>query len=74
MNVHPKAWQHFKVRPASSSAKPELTDPAFCVYDPVHEDYVYTNAWIDKLEKELADPLGFAKIVGRPPRPRVASV
>jgi hypothetical protein len=74
MHVHTKVWQHFKVRPGSSSAKPELTDPAFCVYDPVHEDYVYTNAWIDKLEKELTDPVAFAKIVGHPPQPRAAAV
>ncbi len=67
MHVHTKAWQHFNVRPPSGAAKPEATDPAYCVYDPVHKDYLYTNAWIAKLEKALATPASYATVVGRTP-------
>jgi hypothetical protein len=53
MGMHTDAWRHHKVRPNRGSAKPELTDARYCVYDKVHADYVYTRAWIDKLRTEL---------------------
>jgi hypothetical protein len=52
-NKHAAAWKYFKVRPKSGAAKPELTDSKYCVYDIVHKDYVYTQAWIDKLVREF---------------------
>jgi len=32
---------------------PDVTDSRYCIYDAVHNDYVYTQAWIDKLIAEL---------------------
>lgn len=41
------------MRPKSGDPHPERTRPEYCVYDDVHEDYVYTNAWIEMLAREL---------------------
>jgi Protein of unknown function (DUF3644) len=53
MGGHTAAWHRHKVRPGARSAKPDATDSRYCVYDAVHNDYVYTRAWIDKLVAEL---------------------
>jgi hypothetical protein len=64
--AHTAAWQHFKVRPESGAAKPEITDAKYCAYDAAHKDYLYTEAWIDKLTKDLADAQAFTAITGLP--------
>lgn len=66
VHAHTGAWKHFKVRPPSDAVKPEATDSKYCVYDAAHDDYLYTNAWIEKLVAELADPEVFLKITGYP--------
>jgi len=67
---HTGAWQHFEVRPPSGSAKPDVTDSRYCVYDVAHKDYLYTQAWVDKLARAVADPSDLKKITGRAPRPK----
>jgi hypothetical protein len=64
---HTAAWHHFKVRPDSGSGKPEITDSKYCIYDIAHKDYLYTDAWIEKLAKELLDADVFQTITGAPP-------
>lgn len=49
MHFHTNAWKYYKIRPASNSKNPEDTQSQYCVYDPVHGDYLYTKAWINKL-------------------------
>jgi hypothetical protein len=66
---HVCAWRHFKVRPASKSSQRDKTDARYCAYDAAHGDYVYTDAWIDKLTNELADPDRFQSITRQAPRP-----
>ena len=66
---HTPAWKHFKVRPESDSAQPDRTDERYCIYDPVHRDYVYSEAWVEKLCGELATVEGFERITGRTPEP-----
>jgi Protein of unknown function (DUF3644) len=61
---HTAAWYHFKVRPATGATKPEATDSKYCVYDAAHKDYLYTEAWVEKLAKDLADPQRFQTIIG----------
>jgi hypothetical protein len=53
---HTAAWRHFKVRPPSGAAKPEVTISNYCIYDVAHNDYLYTEAWIEKLIGELSGP------------------
>jgi hypothetical protein len=64
---HTAAWQYFKVRPSGAATKPEVTDAKYCVYDAAHKDYLYTEAWVDKLVKDLADAREFQAIIGSPP-------
>lgn len=64
---HLAAWRHFKVRPENDDPHPERTDARYCVYDPVHNDYLYTQAWIDKLIRELGKPDDFRSIMGYDP-------
>ncbi|MQC25336.1 MAG: DUF3644 domain-containing protein [Chloroflexi bacterium] len=63
---HVRAWRHFRVRPDANADRPELTDERYCVYDEAHRDYLYTNAWVQKLVNELADPRRFEEVTGRP--------
>jgi uncharacterized protein DUF3644 len=70
MAAHVRAWRYFSVRPPSGDAHPERTISEYCVYDGVHEDYVYTQAWIDKLVRELSDPAKHQEVVGHAPVPK----
>jgi hypothetical protein len=63
---HTCAWKHFTSRPASKAPKRERTDSRYCVYDAAHRDYLYTDAWVDKLIDELSDPTQFTVITGNP--------
>ncbi len=66
-NVHPhhtRAWKHFGVRPEGNADRPEITDGRFCVWDEPHGDYLYTDAWVRKLAKELANPFTFQAVTG----------
>jgi Protein of unknown function (DUF3644) len=68
MSMHTRAWRHFNVRPRSGDIAPAKTDPRYCVYDEVHEDYLYTDAWLNKLASDLADAAGFQAIIGQAPK------
>ena len=66
MGTHTQAWKHYAVRPLSGAANPAATKSQFCVYDPAHHDYLYTQAWIDFLVQQLADEAQYnliAKVV-----------
>ncbi|MDQ6827197.1 MAG: DUF3644 domain-containing protein [Candidatus Eremiobacteraeota bacterium] len=56
MEAHRLAWHFFNVRPIKTSdmAANSKTDQRYCVYDTVHDDYTYYEAWVEKLIKELA--------------------
>jgi hypothetical protein len=70
LNNHQAAWRHFKIRPSGGAQKPEATDARYCVYDALHRDYLYTEAWIDKLVRDLADPADFLQITTRAATPK----
>lgn len=59
---HVAAWRYYKLRPDKHAARPELTDDRYCVWDEPHKDYVYTDAWVKKLTRELADPETFERV------------
>jgi hypothetical protein len=65
MSTHTRAWRHHAIRPGKGSDKPERTTSKYCVFDNVHRDYAYTQAWVDFLCKELADPAKYAAVSGR---------
>ncbi len=64
---HMAAWKHFSVRPTSGTSDPSSTDARYCVYDAAHQDYLYTQAWIDKLIRELSSPEQFELVAGHAP-------
>lgn len=57
LTIHARCWKRYKVRPASGSATPQQTDSKFCIYDKRHNDYGYTQAWVDFLIEKLKDPV-----------------
>lgn len=67
VNDHTRSWQHYDVRPHADAARPELTDDRYCVYDEPHGDYLYTDAWVKKLVRALADDHTFELVVGHKP-------
>jgi len=66
MSTHTRAWRHFGIRPAAGAVAADKTDSRYCVYDSVHADYVYTQAWVDKLAADLAQPTTFEAVTGAP--------
>ena len=64
---HVAAWRRYKVRPETGAARPELTDDRYCVWDEPHGDYLYTDAWVKKLIKDVADPKTFETVTGKAP-------
>lgn len=73
MSVHTYAWRYFKVRPPGGNPHPERTIPEYCLYDQTHEDYVYTQAWVDKLARDLADLAQYDLVIGRQPTSSAAA-
>jgi hypothetical protein len=70
---HVPAWRYYEVRPDKHAARPELTNERYCVYDEPHSDYLYTDAWVKKLVKDLADPATFEEVTGHTQEPLPAS-
>ena len=54
-NLHARAGQCYGVRPRGKSERSERTKSQYCVYDKAHGDYLYTQAWVELLVKELGD-------------------
>lgn len=75
ISLHTRAWQHYGVRPKARSNAPERTKSKYCLYDKAHEDYLYTQAWVDLLCAELADPSKYEAVTGKrvPARPEAVT-
>ena len=72
-SAHTAAWRYYKVRPPQGADRPERTKAQYCVWDEPHGDYLYLQAWINRLIKELKDPAKFREVVGRDPTPLMDS-
>jgi hypothetical protein len=55
LSIHTRGWKRYKARPDGGSANPEATDWKYCIYDRRHNDYGYTQAWVDFLIEKLKD-------------------
>jgi len=55
-NQHTRAWKHYGVRPGKGSADPAKCVAEYCVYDAVHQDYVYTDEWLRRLDAAWRNP------------------
>ncbi len=65
MHSHVSCYRHFNVRPKKGDPNPGFCDTRYCYYDKVHEDYIYTPAWVDFLVQELTKPENYEKILGK---------
>jgi hypothetical protein len=59
MDTHTRCWRQYKVRPPKGSQTPWETDPKYSVYDKLHNDYGYTQEWVDFLIEELKNDAKF---------------
>lgn len=54
MSWHTDMWHKYKVRPTNDTKNKSSCKSEYCVYDKPHNDYLYTDAWVQYLiEKEL---------------------
>jgi len=51
---HTKAWKKHQIRPLSQSNKPENTNRKYCIYHQAHNDYTYSEEWVELLISELS--------------------
>ena len=65
-----KFWRKHNVRPAAGDPNPQRTKSEWCVYDSVHDDYLYTEACVTWLIKQCATEKGFRKATGLEPKPK----
>jgi len=65
----PAAWRALGVRPSGSVKGParRKTKEQYCLYDEPHDDYVYTQAYVDLLIERCGTEDGFQQLIGREP-------
>ena len=68
MACHTRAWKYYRVRPEKGSPSPHHTKAQYCVYDDVHGDYVYTNAWVERSAEDLCQEDMYMKVTGWKPK------
>lgn len=62
MNIHTKFWKKYEARPLTNSARPELTNQTYCIYDKAHNDYLYTETWVNFLIEKVNDENEYQRI------------
>jgi hypothetical protein len=60
---HARCWKYFKVRPEWGSDNPYECRTEYCQYDEAFNGYVYTEAWVNMLLRELRSPEKFDEIM-----------
>ena len=73
LSLHTRCWKRYKARPDGASTNPEATDWKFCIYDRRHNDYGYTQAWVDFLIEKLKEPAELDAVCKSETAVRVAS-
>jgi hypothetical protein len=66
MDAHSRCWRKYNVRPPSGSKNPNETKWQYCVYDKMHQDYGYTQAWVEFLTEKLKDTTEFGSLYTAP--------
>ena len=57
--------RYFKVRPPGGSTHPEQTDTKYCIYDKRHNDYGYTEEWVNLLIEKFKDEEAYEEIYAK---------
>jgi hypothetical protein len=69
MSQHTRLWKHFKLHPSKWVAPDGgETVSDFCIPDEPTQHYVFTQAWVDKIVKEIGTPQKFEAFYRTPPR------
>lgn len=53
-------WKAFRIRPSNNADDKFETNQEYCLYDEAHNDFVYTDKWVDLIVK-LFTKYGFTK-------------
>lgn len=69
-----QAWKALQVRPPVGDPHPERTDERYCTYDEPHGDYLYTQAFVDKIVARTRTAPKYRAFIGREPRPKAPTV
>ena len=67
LHHHTQAWKRLEVRPVKGADEPRTTNQRYCFYDEPHNDYVFTEAWIENLTQRCSTEDGFREVTGREP-------
>ena len=70
---HARAVKHFEIKGPDPENHPERTDSRYCVYSEPHKNYLYTNAWVEKLVRSLGSADAFKEVTGCEPHPLAES-
>ncbi|HEX9679782.1 MAG TPA: DUF3644 domain-containing protein [Candidatus Saccharimonadales bacterium] len=62
-------WRKLECRPPSGARHPERTEQKYCIYDRPHRDYLYTQAFVDKLVREASTKSRFRRFYDRDAQP-----
>lgn len=65
---HTEMWRRLNVRPANNAPDPCLTDARYCIYDEPVSTYLYTDAWVDKIIREVGTVDKYRAFFGKEPR------
>lgn len=57
---HTKAWKVYDVRKRGCQA--DGCNPLYCQYDEPHNDYIFTQAWVDFLVDKLTDESEYSRV------------
>lgn len=68
------AWKALNVRPPAGDPHPERTDERYCTYDEPHGDYLYTQAFVEKVVRNTNTARKYRGFIGREPRPQAPNV
>jgi hypothetical protein len=59
---HTQAWRKLGVRPRSGSKNPGATNPKYCTFHAAHNDYTYSDEWINELCKIVKDQASYSAL------------
>jgi molybdopterin converting factor small subunit len=59
---HTQAWRKYQVRPRKGVAQPENTNKDYCIYHGAHNDYTFSNQWVQFLESLVSDTNDFTTL------------
>lgn len=73
VNQHTLLWKHFGIRPSGRGGHRTATDARYCVYDEPFRSYVYTEAWVEKIVREVGT-IDRCREIGFSPQARVTPI